>query len=133
LVSSYQLTTHDGQAIKVIAKQLDEQLHTTYNFEVADFHTYFVGEDGIWVHNVCLIFGNDPNQVYHAFRKTDGLGINRELVKKTIKEHFDTVSSKLVDGEPFNQLIKINGHELQYTAFKVSDDIVNVGRIHLAK
>ncbi len=24
---------------------------TTYNFEVADFHTYFVGESGVWVHN----------------------------------------------------------------------------------
>ena len=24
---------------------------TTYNFEVEDFHTYFVGEAGIWVHN----------------------------------------------------------------------------------
>ena len=24
---------------------------TTYNFEVADFHTYFVGKSGVWVHN----------------------------------------------------------------------------------
>lgn len=24
---------------------------TTYNLEVADFHTYFVGESGVWVHN----------------------------------------------------------------------------------
>ncbi len=24
---------------------------TTYNFEVEDFHTYFVGESGVWVHN----------------------------------------------------------------------------------
>lgn len=24
---------------------------TTYNFEVADFHTYFAGESGVWVHN----------------------------------------------------------------------------------
>ncbi|MDN2709880.1 polymorphic toxin-type HINT domain-containing protein [Janthinobacterium sp. SUN118] len=25
--------------------------HHTYNFEVADFHTYFVGKKGAWVHN----------------------------------------------------------------------------------
>jgi hypothetical protein len=24
---------------------------TTYNFEVEEFHTYFVGDDGVWVHN----------------------------------------------------------------------------------
>jgi RHS repeat-associated protein len=28
--------------------------HHTYNFEVADFHTYFVGFDGVWVHNAGL-------------------------------------------------------------------------------
>ena len=26
---------------------------TTYNFEVADFHTYFVGENPVCVHNLC--------------------------------------------------------------------------------
>lgn len=25
--------------------------HKVYNFEVADFHTYYVGEHGVWVHN----------------------------------------------------------------------------------
>lgn len=24
-----------------------------YNLEVEDYHTYFVGEHGIWVHNTC--------------------------------------------------------------------------------
>lgn len=27
------------------------ELFTTYNFEVADYHTYFVGTEGVWVHN----------------------------------------------------------------------------------
>ena len=27
------------------------QTFTTYNFEVQDFHTYFVGKSGVWVHN----------------------------------------------------------------------------------
>jgi hypothetical protein len=41
---------------------------TTYNFEVAEWHTYFVGEPGVWVHNQ----GRDCFQllgVYHALRK----------------------------------------------------------------
>ena len=29
------------------------QTFTTYNFTVEDFHTYFVGQAGIWVHNAC--------------------------------------------------------------------------------
>ena len=31
-----------------------------YNIEVADYHTYFVGKDGIWVHDASL--NNQPNQ-----------------------------------------------------------------------
>ena len=26
---------------------------TTYNFAVADYHTYFVGPQGLWAHNMC--------------------------------------------------------------------------------
>jgi len=29
----------------------DQELHDTYNFKVADLHTYFVGKLGAWVHN----------------------------------------------------------------------------------
>ncbi|MGD9747625.1 MAG: polymorphic toxin-type HINT domain-containing protein, partial [Verrucomicrobiales bacterium] len=29
------------------------QTFTTYNFAVADHHTYFAGQGGVWVHNLC--------------------------------------------------------------------------------
>ena len=41
----------------VIIEQVQHELlecpETTYNFEVKDFHTYFVGEDSVLVHNKC--------------------------------------------------------------------------------
>lgn len=37
---------------------------TTYNFEVADFHTYYVGEQSICVHNAnCYL---DPNDIRYT-------------------------------------------------------------------
>lgn len=30
-----------------------DSVATVYNFEVEDFHTYFVGKTGYWVHNMC--------------------------------------------------------------------------------
>lgn len=33
----------------------DPYLTTVYNFELEDYHTYFVGELGVWVHNTCNI------------------------------------------------------------------------------
>ncbi len=34
-----------------------------FNLEVEDFHTYYVGEDGIWVHNACPQIWSDYRQV----------------------------------------------------------------------
>ena len=52
--------------------ELTDEPTKVYNFEVEDFHTYFVGECGVWVHNAnCPSYMNDdgtlkPNQEYTA-------------------------------------------------------------------
>lgn len=49
------LATASGGLAEVLALEVEEsqdgEPFTTYNFEVDDFHTYFVGEEGVWVHN----------------------------------------------------------------------------------
>ena len=47
------LVSHGGVAGKIVAirEEVLSDLLTTYNFEVAEHHTYFVGESGVWVHN----------------------------------------------------------------------------------
>ena len=40
-----------------------EEPVTVYNFEVKDFHTYFVGEYGVLVHNTCATLGVDSEGV----------------------------------------------------------------------
>ena len=80
--------------------------------------------------NIAVHFGKTENQIYHAFRHTDALGLDRSLVQSTIQNHFKTVSSQVVAGRPFNQIIKIGGQRIQYSAFKFSDGTFNIGRIH---
>ena len=49
-----------------------EKLETpiqVYNFEVEDFHTYYVGSDCILVHNVCARRGTNNPKVADAARK----------------------------------------------------------------
>jgi hypothetical protein len=48
-----EISTLENGAVKVASIASDAEKHTTYNFEVEDFHTYFVGESALWVHNVC--------------------------------------------------------------------------------
>ncbi len=40
-----------GSTLQILSVEIDQREETVYNFEVEDFHTYFVGEVGVWVHN----------------------------------------------------------------------------------
>ena len=39
--------------VEQVQHELLESPETTYNFEVEGFHTYYVGEEPVWVHNQC--------------------------------------------------------------------------------
>jgi hypothetical protein len=82
------------------------------------------------VGNLAIQFGKTENQIYHVFRHTDALGLDRSLVQSMVQNHFKTVSSQVVSGKPFNQIIEIGGQRVQYSVFKLSDGTFNIGRIH---
>ena len=54
------LVTADGDRATVIAVIETNRIERTYNFEVEGFHTYFVGENAVWVHNACDRFFRGP-------------------------------------------------------------------------
>ena len=39
--------------VEQVQHELLESPETTYNFEVEDYHTYYVGDEPVWVHNKC--------------------------------------------------------------------------------
>ncbi len=43
------LLTHDGKRMPVTSVAYSGYAHEVYNLEVADFNTYFVGYEGVWV------------------------------------------------------------------------------------
>jgi hypothetical protein len=55
-----EIFTSNGGWLRVASGTWLSQRQTVYNFEVEDFHTYFVGEAGAWVHNTCAA---DPRAV----------------------------------------------------------------------
>jgi hypothetical protein len=56
---------------------------------------------------IAIKFGTTENQIYHIFRHTDVLGLDRSLVESTIQNHFKTVASQVVAGKPLNHLVEI--------------------------
>jgi hypothetical protein len=55
LTPGTELVSADGDRVSVIAILKTDRIEPTYNFEVEGFHTYFVGEGQVWVHNICQI------------------------------------------------------------------------------
>jgi len=53
LALGFELVTAEGAPVQVVSVLATNRVASTYNFEVEDFHTYFVGEAGVWVHNRC--------------------------------------------------------------------------------
>ena len=54
LTPAMEIMRATGEPARVVSAVNTGTAAITYNLEVADFHTYFVGEDRVWVHNVCL-------------------------------------------------------------------------------
>ncbi len=53
LLPGDEVFTSDGGCLRVISGTWLSQRQTVYNFEVEEFHTYFVGDSGVLVHNTC--------------------------------------------------------------------------------
>jgi hypothetical protein len=55
LAPGTKLDLADGRTAVVVSVQKTDRTSETFNLEVSDFHTYFVGHIGAWVHNTCLL------------------------------------------------------------------------------
>ena len=78
--------TNGKQIATLKAVATDAKTHKVYNFEVADFHTYFVGEFGIWVHNTdCKeVLNNATEAAQRLGVNLDKLEINNGIAKAKI-------------------------------------------------
>jgi RHS repeat-associated protein len=47
------IQTEDHRDVQVVSVTKTNLTADTYNLDVADFHTYFVGKERVWVHNAC--------------------------------------------------------------------------------
>lgn len=54
LVLGQRIRGIEGGWLRVSSGAWSQQATTVYNLEVDEFHTYFVGTSGAWVHNQCL-------------------------------------------------------------------------------
>jgi hypothetical protein len=58
------------------------------------------------------------------------MGLARAEVQATIEQHLQSVASQIPAGRPLNQIIEVAGQRIRYSAFRLPDGTINVGRIH---
>ncbi len=63
--------------IEHVQHELLESPETTYNFEVEDFHTYYVGDEPVLVHNKCGGRFNDNQQALLELANENKKGVTR--------------------------------------------------------
>jgi hypothetical protein len=84
---------YEGGFLTVVSITSLNRSPVTYNFEVEGFHTYFVGEQGAWVHNACAcdIGGGQTVKLGGRHRETtkptnDGMDSHHTPAKASYKE-----------------------------------------------
>lgn len=84
------LLDRNNKDIKVISQVLLAKLDTVYNIEVDHYHTYHVGQLGIWVHNA-----NCCDLVYQNIVKETKYGVisNRKLDRNAIELDLTSTTS----------------------------------------
>jgi len=90
-----------GLPARVVAEAVTGETKATYNLTIADYHTYFVGKDKVWVHNVCGPLS--PNQMNKAVERGQAPpGIGRTDTGKIPGEeqhtHIDGEGAINIDG-----------------------------------
>lgn len=74
---------------------------------------------------VSVEFGANANQISHAFRHIDAIGISRDAVTTAIRADMPALQV----GQGITRSVTVNGVDLTYRAHRATDSLVNVGRI----
>ncbi len=108
----------------IVSKVYSETLSspvTVYNFEVEDFHTYYVGEDSVLVHNECRLAKKEKLPTKGKIRYVPPKGVGDKLPQAPGEGYIDKFDNVWVKGksrtlgEPFEwdvQLSRRGQHKL---------------------
>lgn len=110
------LSLADRQHAEVTVLRRNDVPQTAYNLTVEDDHTYFVGENGVWVHNSCRL----------PFFQTA-----KEAAKAATEMGFSKVAGKSRGQDVFrrgNQYITRDMDNHNGGAWKMADSIKDLGK-----
>ena len=115
-----QLLNGEYVIVEQVQHEILEAPVTVYNFEAEDFHTYYVSDSAILVHNKCVVNQNgvkvkvrtreDPRHIPHAHVSGNGpnttIGLNMQPMKNhpalsskqysVVEENWETIKNAII-------------------------------------
>lgn len=80
---------------------------------------------------VVVQFGKVENQVNHAFRHIEKMGLTRDQVKSAILKDVPKIAKNVnLGGKTVYRQIRIGNQDIIYSAHRLENGVINVGRIH---
>lgn len=83
---------------------------------------------GSEVPNQAIQFGANENQSYHTFRHVVNGGYDATAVQRAVTGDLSNIGASLPQGQ-YTGTVVVNGTAFKYSAFKLPDGTINVGRI----
>ena len=136
---------------EIQVEQLSEP-ETTYNFEVADYHTYYVSESNVLVHNMCakskevsdeefeawLKNGDSDNSVYKGISQNGEevyTGITKQKLSARLYQHNRAGKNfkrldELFSGLTRNQARVIETYKILYDGTSTVNQILSISKNH---
>ena len=101
------LVLSNGELVTVewVQHEILESPIKVYNFEVEDFHTYFVGENGVFVHNGC-------KNAWNQYQRDHAGEINPQTGKKYTRAELAAEYNASKPAKPANTSGKVHGNSL---------------------
>ncbi len=78
---------------------------------------------------ILVQFGKGENQISHAFRHVEAMGLSKDIVKSAILKDIPRIAKGMPYGQSINTTIKVSNQQIIYSSYKLPNGTINVGRI----
>lgn len=132
--------------VEKVQHELLESPIKVYNFHVADYHTYYVSDNGVLVHNKCgysptkggggitdTVNVNGTDVTFgHGGRHLAGTGLDAHSVNQAIAQDVVSRGVQMANTVTYFDM-QYSGHILHYGARRLAETLINVGTYYVIK
>ena len=95
-----------GECVKIELIKIEklDSPETTYNFEVADFHTYYVSESKVLVHNKCVVKDGDYQAIVNEINEAEAP--HAHILKNKARVAVVDVNGKIIKGSQERGIVR---------------------------